>query len=212
MSDVHYLISEASRKVRVEAHVLRYWEEELDLAIPRNELGHRYYTEEHIQMFQTIRVLKEQGYQLKAVKALLPKIIAGKMKPGEETMLPAELRPGDQEEKELVLREERMNQFQFLMQEVMERALERKADAIGTSVSKELGQGISDQVSERLLKEMDYQMRMQEERDEAHYQKLDEVIRSVQRGRAEAAAAKVIPIHNGRDKKGLFFRKKKEKV
>ena len=28
MADVHYLISDASRKVDVESHVLRYWEEE----------------------------------------------------------------------------------------------------------------------------------------------------------------------------------------
>lgn len=38
----HYLISDASRQVQVEAHVLRYWEDELGLPIPRNELGHRY--------------------------------------------------------------------------------------------------------------------------------------------------------------------------
>jgi len=36
MDEVHYLISDASRKVDVEAHVLRYWEEELELDIPRN--------------------------------------------------------------------------------------------------------------------------------------------------------------------------------
>ena len=41
MDEVHYLISDASRKVDVEVHVLRYWEEELELAIPRNEMGHR---------------------------------------------------------------------------------------------------------------------------------------------------------------------------
>ena len=32
----HYLISDASRQVQVEAHVLRYWEDELGLPIPRN--------------------------------------------------------------------------------------------------------------------------------------------------------------------------------
>lgn len=39
MDEVHYLISDASKKVDVEAHVLRYWEEELELDIPRNEWG-----------------------------------------------------------------------------------------------------------------------------------------------------------------------------
>ena len=56
----HYLISDASRQVQVEAHVLRYWEDELGLPIPRNELGHRYYTEFHIQLFRQIKQLKEQ--------------------------------------------------------------------------------------------------------------------------------------------------------
>ena len=31
MGDVHYMISEAAKHVGVESHVLRYWEEELDL-------------------------------------------------------------------------------------------------------------------------------------------------------------------------------------
>ena len=43
MNEIHYLISDASKKVDVEAHVLRYWEEELKLDIPRNDMGHRYY-------------------------------------------------------------------------------------------------------------------------------------------------------------------------
>lgn len=43
-----YLISEASAITGLEAHVLRYWEEELGMKIPRNELGHRYYTDTEI--------------------------------------------------------------------------------------------------------------------------------------------------------------------
>ena len=42
----YLLISDAAKEVRVESHVLRYWEEELRLPIKRNELGHRYYTQE----------------------------------------------------------------------------------------------------------------------------------------------------------------------
>ena len=37
MGDVHYMISEAAKHVGVESHVLRYWEEELDLPIGRTE-------------------------------------------------------------------------------------------------------------------------------------------------------------------------------
>lgn len=43
MKENKYTISEAARLLSVENHVLRYWEEELELKIPRNELGHRYY-------------------------------------------------------------------------------------------------------------------------------------------------------------------------
>ena len=55
MDEVHYLISDASKKVDVEAHVLRYWEEELELDIPRNEMGHRYYTDLHIRLFKQVK-------------------------------------------------------------------------------------------------------------------------------------------------------------
>ena len=47
-----YLISDAAKQVQVESHVLRYWEEELKLPIKRNEMGHRYYTQEDIARFQ----------------------------------------------------------------------------------------------------------------------------------------------------------------
>ena len=73
MSETHYLISDASKKVDVESHVLRYWEEELEMNIPRNEMGHRYYTDFHIRLFKQIKELKEKGYQLKAIKAALAK-------------------------------------------------------------------------------------------------------------------------------------------
>lgn len=59
MDETRYMISDAAKKVAVEAHVLRYWEEELELPIARTELGHRYYTEENIRIFQNIKELKE---------------------------------------------------------------------------------------------------------------------------------------------------------
>ena len=55
----------------MESHVLRYWEEELHLPIKRNELGHRYYTEEDVERFKQIKGMKERGLQLKAIKMIL---------------------------------------------------------------------------------------------------------------------------------------------
>lgn len=71
MNDTVYYISEASKKVEVEPHVLRYWEDELKLPIGRNEMGHRCYTEKDIETLRRIRQLKEQGLQLRAIRVVL---------------------------------------------------------------------------------------------------------------------------------------------
>lgn len=67
----YLLISDAAKEVKVESHVLRYWEEELHLPIKRNELGHRYYTREDVERFKQIKSMKERGLQLKAIKMIL---------------------------------------------------------------------------------------------------------------------------------------------
>ena len=67
----YLFISDAAKEVKVESHVLRYWEEELHLPIKRNELGHRYYTEEDVERFKQIKNMKERGLQLKAIKMIL---------------------------------------------------------------------------------------------------------------------------------------------
>lgn len=67
----YLFISDAAKEVKVESHVLRYWEEELHLPIKRNELGHRYYTKEDVERFKTIKGMKERGLQLKAIKMIL---------------------------------------------------------------------------------------------------------------------------------------------
>lgn len=73
MNQETLLISEAAKQVHVETHVLRYWEEELQLPIKRNEMGHRYYTLEDVNQFREIKLLKEQGLQLKAIRSILKK-------------------------------------------------------------------------------------------------------------------------------------------
>ena len=80
MGEVRYMISEASKRVNVEAHVMRHWEEELGLTIGRTEMGHRYYTEEDVRLFNCIKELKEQGMLLKELKALIPDMIGTRAK------------------------------------------------------------------------------------------------------------------------------------
>ena len=59
-------IKEAAKKLHVEAHVLRYWEDELKLDIKRNAQGHRYYDDRDIRLFESVkdegRGTDAQGY------------------------------------------------------------------------------------------------------------------------------------------------------
>lgn len=71
------LISDAAKQVEVESHVLRYWEEELHLPIQRNKQGHRYYTTEDVNRFKQIKTMKEQGFQLKAIRSALDGSLTG---------------------------------------------------------------------------------------------------------------------------------------
>ncbi len=201
MSDKRYIISDASKLVDVESHVLRYWEEELEIKIPRNELGHRYYTEFHIKLLQRIKLLKEQGFGLKAIKMLMPELMEGKdvTEKAQELLketLAEEEQAGDKDmlavsEKNTAVQTEtltKMEQFQTILGEIIGQALRDN--------NEELSKSVSHQVSDHVIKEMDYLMRMKEEQEEARYKKLDETIRSYQKGRTEAAAAKAERRHS----------------
>ena len=86
MGEVRFMISEAAKQVDVESHVLRYWEEELGLTIGRTEMGHRYYTNDDIQLFRCIKKLKDEGMLLRELKPLIPELkeTRKKMKSGGE--------------------------------------------------------------------------------------------------------------------------------
>lgn len=72
--ETRYSVRQAADMTGVKAYVLRYWEDELELRIQRNEMGHRYYTGYDIQLFLNIKELKTRGLQLRAIKDLLPQI------------------------------------------------------------------------------------------------------------------------------------------
>lgn len=186
-----YYISEASKLVQVEPHVLRYWEDELALPIGRNEMGHRSYTQEDIERFRQIKQLKEQGLQLKAIRMVLhggnyemqekledmvmkkAKKYMVTMAKGKETVM--EFPEGEMQEYEEPACDEKAKKaarLQYLLQHLV-------TDAV-KSANKEM----CTEIKESILKELDYQFRQQEERDEAHwkleeehYRKIDEMIR-----------------------------------
>ncbi len=177
----YLLISDAAKEVKVESHVLRYWEEELHLPIKRNELGHRYYTEEDVERFKQIKGMKERGLQLKAIKMIL--------KDGKLDVLPQEesgdvvvAENGNSMDMPQESREEKAKRLQWILQQMISQAVQ------------ENNQELARDIKESVLKEMDYQFRMQEERDEerakvqaerteAYYQKVDELLRKKSRGK-----------------------------
>lgn len=186
MEKLRYMISDAADMVHVETHVLRYWEEELELSIPRNEMGHRYYTRENIKEFQRIKELKEQGYQLRAIRMILHN---GKLddlyvntmdEEPVETSLAKNLTymtavPNNnvtsqaKKETSSCTPEERMAQFRELMSDIVGQAIAQNNEALSETIGKD--------VQERVLKEMNYLMREQEAAQEERYRKLDAAIR-----------------------------------
>ena len=69
-----YTVTQTAEILGVRASVLRYWEEELELRICRNEQGHRYYTGNDITLLANIKELKKRGLALRAIKELVPRI------------------------------------------------------------------------------------------------------------------------------------------
>lgn len=169
MEDRRYIISEAVAKIGLEAHVLRYWEEELGLVVPRNELGHRYYTEELIEQFKKIKELKEKGYQLKAIKSELY---------SDKSIVPAV-----NEQVSLVSSNvDKMEQFKNIIGGIVTQSLRENNSVFGRE--------LSHTVSDKVIKEMDYLLRLKDEAEEDRYKRLDETIRNCQRSNREAAAGR----------------------
>ena len=199
MDEKRYLISDAAKAVQAEPHVLRYWEEELELPIQRTELGHRYYTEEDIQTFQNIKELKERGFQLKAIKVLLPELKKRKGDPSDDL---AELEQKivsqgkEQPETNITLLPlnpdlDKFQQFEEIMTSLFRQTL------------KENNEELENRISDSVLQGMDMRIQMREEKEEERFRRLDETIRLHQKNGKLVAAAREPGLFR------LFHRKKK---
>lgn len=183
-------ISDAAKEVQVESHVLRYWEDELKLQIHRNELGHRVFTSEDIEKLKKIRDMKERGLQLKAIKMILKDgrldVVGDSKEPAEKENVteekadkeimaidiigsPDAIKPEEQ-------REEKLKRLQWLMSQMLQDTL------------RENNAELCRELKESVIKELDYQFRAREEReeerdrllaerDERYYAKMDELLR-----------------------------------
>lgn len=213
MGEMRYTISDAAKMVKVESHVLRYWEDELSLDIPRNEMGHRYYTQREIDVFCHIRALKDRGFQLKAIKDVLEIMFLEEKENNiisldnvrqnygeneEEVRETEEKKTSDKPSAQLaevkkaevaetvkVSAAEKMSHFKYIMDGIVAQALQEN--------NLRLEEAITRRVTDRLLNEMDAMDQERERREEARFRKLDEALRGRQRGYQEVAAAKLPP-------------------
>lgn len=174
MGEVHYMISEASKRVNVETHVLRYWEEELELPIGRTEMGHRYYTEENIQLFRCIKELKEQGMFLKDLKNMIPDIIRLK----EQKMAQAKEMNEVTVSRAEVVQDQKREQVQALLGQAFQNILAQNNKILEDSVTRA--------VSEKVTKEVSFLLQAKERQEEERFKKLDSLIRQQQSLRKEA--------------------------
>mgnify|MGYP000293717747 FL=1 len=202
MGEVRFMISEAAKQVHVESHVLRYWEEELELVIGRTEMGHRYYTEDDIQLFCCIKKLKDAGMLLKDLKPLIPELKSTKLKlqkteafkkaalkkeasaaqtassPAVPSTLTAVSAPVTATEAEVVPITQ-LEQVRSLIGDVLTEVVVSNNDTLKKDISKS--------VTTDVIREMDFLFQAKERQEEEHFRKLDTLIRQQQASRKEAA-------------------------
>lgn len=185
-----YCITEVCSMVGVASHVLRYWEKELELDIPRNNLGHRYYLEWHVLLFMRVHELKTAGYQLKAIKAQLEFIEA---KPANEEVKPEEIftyNITDSTRTEEITQKEQVQLPDLEKMEIESQELNKLKEGIAEAVLAAVRMGnreLNSTLGGRLIKQMDSIMQIQEALQEERFRKLDETIRMYQRERKENA-------------------------
>lgn len=189
-----YCITEVCNMVGVASHVLRYWEKELELDIPRNSLGHRYYLEWHVLLFIRIHELKTAGYQLKAIKTQLEFITAGDSAEGKQEgdeIKPEEMFTYANTAIEEKVMENAVQRLDLEKSSIESQNLEQFKEGIAEAVLAAVRMGnreLNSVLGNRLIKQMDSIMQIQEALQEERFRKLDETIRLYQRERKEIAA------------------------
>lgn len=184
MEEVTYTISECAKKIGVETHVLRHWQDEVGLQIGRDEYGRRFYTSQDIEQIQLIKQLKDQGIRLKAIR----NIIHGQDEI-EESLSCAEVSNDENKVQcvnkdalavEGVSLDEKMKRLQFLLKSMIHETV------------KEENREFCEEVKTTLIKELNYQFekveereRKRQERDEKHYRELDMLLREYQNNKKQ---------------------------
>ena len=234
MGEKRYMISDAAKKVDVEPHVLRYWEEEIGIEIPRNEMGHRYYRKEDIFKLRSVRDLKEKGFQLKAIKLLLPDLeriesldserlidlknrldLALAQEEESEEMLEGRLSSLTCEEAHSCIRNSLPDHppasgVPSSSGEKLSQFRLIMNDIVTTAVetnNRKLIEEMNQCLTASVTREIDILLRLKEEREEERFRSFDRTIRERQSSLGQAAASKEKKRKNYNRRDSKFFRK-----
>lgn len=225
MLDKKITISEAAKQLSLESHVLRYWEMELGLQIARNNQGHRFYTSDDIALLRDIKDLKEQGFQLKAIKMILPDIHnVRQMNPQRLYELREELNERVQSEEnsegtkahtaqvmplhprtgtEIRNISETSSQYRNDAEEKLrhfEAMMRKMIRATVAEMEHESEERIYERITTKLFKEMDYLTRQREELHEKQVALLKEILAEVRHELPETATTQDTPILQSKKK------------
>lgn len=293
MKDRIYMIAEASKMIEVKPNELRYMEDQLELDIPRNELGYRYYKLQDIELLKTVNILKNEGFSFKVIQMILPYIDKlFSMEPGRMDLFKDKLgvatglfgtkaqqnlrsqytkwrdamdldsitetssleklnakgeikdvqireeateQSGDFIEFQEVIEEEKASDSEETMEIVEKDArVSKEVESVSIQPGKKnqdkvkqfvqimqgimvdamqensqyLAKDISRTVSESVVKEIDYRMRLREEREEERYKQLDRLIRETQ-AKGQVAATRE---YGSKKRESKFFKKNKVRI
>lgn len=178
MEQIHNTISEAAKKLHVGPHVLRFWEDELHLHIPRNKMGHRLYSAREMQLLEQIIQMKKEGYSLKEIEAEISPIASSQVIPYPVENTNLKTTGPDHAAMENT---DKMIQFKTILGRIVSDAIRENAGTLTTD--------IASTVSNQVNKELDFLFREKDESDEKRFRELDETIRSYQKARQEVAVS-----------------------
>lgn len=229
MGEKRYMISDAAKRIDVEPHVLRYWEDEIGIEIPRNEMGHRYYRKEDIALLRSVRDLKEKGFQLKAIKLLLPdlarvntldadrlsdlrarmELALGLENAKDDTELSSELYGISAGEAAICLRDAAVSDISTSLKEEVPTPINRLSqfrsimnDIVASAVESnncKLIEEMNQCLTTSVTREIDLLLRLREEKEEERFRSIDRLIRERQNSVSQVAA--------GREKQKKTYRR-----
>ena len=222
-----YMIKDAAKELDVEAHVLRYWEEELGLTIKRNSMGHRYYDEKDIMIFKNVQELKKRGLSLKDIRdgiekakkeqANIQKVSEvsdedvkvysfNDFKKNKDNDIKTEVTEGSKEENKEEIKKDAESNVATEKLSVVDFKISRLQTVMNKVIANALRENkdiitasIKEEITSDVMKQFDTVIREKEEREEKRFKRLDEYLREIQRANMEAAAAR---------ERGFFRRRK----